>query len=360
MACYFICLWKLSPELVDKSLTSFLLDLLCSAPVVIFSKLLPELPQLGRRESRGCAERNEEGADGAREVLRFISQHRLPLSMKIISRKNISTDAIARNEGRQSWLFWETLIFVIGDFENREQLRQQLIQPQDKSAANEHPFKERPGWFDATFAADQKPGDTDYIRRKVDLYGPDNASALYIFQTREREVLLITREVQEGIRKQIRDATAPIGDKDGVFNVFKYGGIIPYAHYYLRCCYREQQDLSKTAAKSHPPRTIEPPKQGKILAIVVDEHNSSAGNLESTLEAEFAGKADVFMSGVRTGEEYLPLIKAWFRGKINPKNYESTHFNPDRFKQTKTGLLEPSHNYRPMRIAKPLADLYFI
>ena len=212
---------------------------------------------------------------------------------------------------------WKTtkLIFVMGDFYNREELRRRLVSPADGPSFEEAPYISRKDWTDATFAAYQNPNEPNPIKR-ADTRG----TAFDYFRTREHKVLLITHQLQEEIRN-----TEPVYDEWGELPLSKFGGIIPYNHKLIREV-REKWD--------HSP---------KALSMVVSKNPSD--DLEASVNTEFADGADIFLVGERDPKEYLQLIKSFFGGNINPRNYQNMFFNPARFEETRNHLLVSTHSY---------------
>ena len=208
------------------------------------------------------------------------------------------------------------LIFVMGNFYNREELRKGLVSPVDRPSFEEAPYISRKEWTDATFATYQNPEEPNPIRR-VEPEG----NIFYYFRARENKILLLTHELQDEIRKTER----PVCDHYGELPVSKFGGIIPYNHRLVR----EVMEMW-----DHSP---------KVLSIVVSEKPPE--NLEASVNAEFAEGADVFLTGQRDPQEYLKLIRAWSGGNINPRNYKEALFNLERFETNRSHLLVPTHNY---------------
>ncbi len=234
---------------------------------------------------------------------------------------------------------WEQqrLVFVVGDFAQREELRQGLcyVPPNHPSG---QPYAPRWNWIEGTFAAYQDLKE-EYQQKRRDFVGKDYPflsrvnfpnDAMFYFQFRNK-VLLITRDVQDGLRAEIRKL-----EEAGRASDERYGhlpishGLIPYALGLNSQIVREYQ-LPKGR-----------PAYPDAFSIVVDE--TPVSDLERAVSVEFADGADVFVSGARTAEEYLDLARAFAGKSINPRKYKGMVFNKERFTETR-GLLVPKNSY---------------
>ncbi len=231
------------------------------------------------------------------------------------------------------------LVFVIGNFASRDSLRKALHYVPANHAPTDQ-YTPRWNWIEGTFAADMElKGYEHYRRDERNLVGaefphisrtnfPDDA--LYFFRFRNK-VLLVTKEVQDGLRSEIKrleELGKVFDEKYGP--IPSAGGLIPYAHLISRQII-EQYCLSKGR-----------PSYPDVFSIVVDE--ASVSCLENAVSAEFKEGADVFTAGFRNPDEYLDLIRALAGGSVNPRKYKGMVFNVERFRETR-GLLVPKHDY---------------
>lgn len=218
---------------------------------------------------------------------------------------------IVKASERKAFLHTQA-VFIIGDFENREELRKGVFYP-------ENPNPKAPtrwDWIEGTFDADRNTNETDLLRRVDD----DS----FFYHRKRNRTLLITRAIQEGLR------LVSLKEYSG-FPIHECGGITPYNHF-----------LASKIRIDYGKGNIKPPS---VLSVVVEEKPSLDFKLEDVVAAEFRDGVDIFLTGIRQPGEYLQLIRAWFSGTVNPNKYKNASFNPNRFSADRNGLLRPTHNY---------------
>ena len=215
-------------------------------------------------------------------------------------------------------MYQPQLVFIIGDFERRKELRKGVyFVPLDSlERSPEYMYTPRWRWIEGTFAADQSSDEPNPLKR---VNSPTDA--FFYFRARNK-TLLVTKAIQDAIR-----SSTPNYDLYEQPEVSKHGGIIPYNHFLAR---RVRIDNGRIPT---------------VFSMVVEEKPSSTSNLEKAVSAEFQEGADVFLVGIREPEEYLRIIQAWSGGTINPANYKRARFNQERFRYGKGGVLIPTHNY---------------
>ncbi len=212
---------------------------------------------------------------------------------------------------------WKTapkLVFLIGNFEQGEELRQEMTWPKERDM--QATVNERRKWIDATFAA-YHPGSEHPV------FTVDPGYVFPFFSAREQKVFIATREMQRELR-----ASDPVSGKYGEPGLSIFGGNVIAYNWYLR----NQASGFWEYPSGFP----------KLLSIVVAE---KPFNLESEVQEEFRTGADVFIEGKREAEDYIGLINSWFGGVVDTRKHEGAHFNPERFRKISPGLLLPVHNY---------------
>ncbi len=209
------------------------------------------------------------------------------------------------------------LIFIIGEFEERENLRKALYTPKNKQELAERAFNDltplcSTNWTEATFGAYTQPDKPNPLMRMF--VGSD---PFRYWGSHEHKVFLVTHELQNEIRQ------ADIPESLEWFS--EYQSILQYNHHIIEEVKREWD---------HEPQ---------LLSVVVAQEEPD--DLESSLQTEFAEGADAFVVGERDAEVYLSLIGSFFGGTVNPRKFKDAYFNAERFSELRGNLLRPIHDY---------------